>query len=75
MKSKIEHCFLSTLNCDSFWGCRFLTSLPSPDESDESLFSRVYGDAKRLGLLDCPRFIPSKIDLKIDEIRTKTNLS
>ncbi len=48
------------------WGCRFLRlipdRLPTTERERGKLFSKVYTEAERLGVLQCPHFVPTLID-------------
>lgn len=48
------------------WGCRFLTTpieeIPATDQEKAKLFSRVYREAKRKGVLECPHYRSMFID-------------
>lgn len=48
------------------WGCRFLRiapdKLPTSERERGKLFSKVYAEAERLGVLECPHFVPTLID-------------
>lgn len=57
--------------CSSFdnckgWGCRLLrfipTKLPTTEYERAKLFSKVYSEAERLGVLECPFFRSTTID-------------
>ena len=80
MRQEIKLCYESGKPCEGKWGCRFLKAPKSfANESQKSTFIRVYRLAKSLGIIECPRFVASKIDeeldSKADKICTKTNLS
>ena len=59
-----DYCQLSP-TCKG-WGCRFLTTpieeIPATEQEKAKLFSRVYREAKRKGVLDCPHYRSMFID-------------
>lgn len=66
------------------WGCRLLRvipdKLPSTEKERGKLFSKVYAEAERLGILHCPHFVPTVIDEVVEnkhELRSimKQNLT
>lgn len=69
--SNQSHCQLSP-TCKG-WGCRFLTTpieeIPVTEQEKAKLFSKVYREAKRKGVLDCPHYR----SMFIDEILASLN--
>lgn len=67
---KNNHCQLST-TCKG-WGCRFLTTpieeIPVTDQEKAKLFSKVYREAKRKGVLECPHYRSMFIDEVLENI-------
>lgn len=65
-----NHCQLS-LTCKG-WGCRFLTTpieeIPVTDQEKAKLFSKVYREAKRKGVLECPHYRSMFIDEVLENI-------
>lgn len=65
-----NHCQLSP-NCKG-WGCRFLTTpieeIPVTDRDKAKLFSKVYQEAKRKGVLECPHYRSMFIDEVLENI-------
>lgn len=59
-----SHCQLSS-TCKG-WGCRFLTTpiekIPVTEQEKAKLFSKVYREAKRKGVLECPHYRSMFID-------------
>lgn len=66
----IIHCQLSP-TCKG-WGCRFLTTpieeIPVTDQEKAKLFSKVYREAKRKGVLECPHYRSMFIDEVLENI-------
>ncbi|MBM6758822.1 hypothetical protein [Bacteroides mediterraneensis] len=64
------HCQLSP-TCKG-WGCRFLTTpieeIPVTDQEKAKLFSKVYREAKRKGVLECPHYRSMFIDEVLENI-------
>lgn len=54
------------------WGCRFLTTpieeIPVTVQEKAKLFSKVYREAKRKGVLDCPHYRSMFIDEVLENI-------
>lgn len=54
------------------WGCRFLTTpieeIPVTDQEKAKLFSKVYREAKRKGVLECPHYRSMFIDEVLENI-------
>lgn len=65
-----EHCQLSP-TCKG-WGCRFLTTpieeIPVTVQEKAKLFSKVYREAKRKGVLECPHYRSMFIDEVLENI-------
>lgn len=65
-----NHCQLSP-TCKG-WGCRFLTTpieeIPVTDQEKAKLFSKVYREAKRKGVLECPHYRSMFIDEVLENI-------
>lgn len=65
-----SHCQLSP-TCKG-WGCKFLTTpieeLPVTDRDKAKLFSKVYREAKRKGVLECPHYRSMFIDEVLDQL-------
>lgn len=65
-----HHCQLSP-TCKG-WGCRFLTTpieeIPVTVQEKAKLFSKVYREAKRKGVLDCPHYRSMFIDEVLENI-------
>ena len=59
-----DHCRLSP-GCKG-WGCRLLATsieeLPTTEKERAVLFSRVYREAKKKGVIECPFFNSLQID-------------
>ena len=53
------------------WGCRLLLCVPDKFPADEkeraSLFSKVYAQAEKSGILDCPYFDELAIDRAVED--------
>ena len=60
------------------WGCRLLLCVPDKFPADEkeraSLFSKVYAQAERNGILDCPYFDELAIDRAVEDVPTLTEI-
>lgn len=58
------------------WGCRFLTTpieeIPKSIKEKAKLFVKVYREAKRKGILQCPHYRAAFIDEVLDNIGLKT---
>lgn len=69
-KSAPSYCQLSP-NCKG-WGCRFLTTpieeIPVTVQEKAKLFSKVYREAKRKGVLECPHYRSMFIDEVLENI-------
>lgn len=69
-KNSSTHCQLSP-TCKG-WGCRFLTTpieeIPVTDQEKAKLFSKVYWEAKRKGVLECPHYRSMFIDEVLENI-------
>lgn len=54
------------------WGCRFLTTpieeIPVTERDKAKLFSKVYREAKRKGVLECPHYRSMFIDEVLEQI-------
>lgn len=54
------------------WGCRFLTTsieeIPVTVQEKAKLFSKVYREAKRKGVLECPHYRSMFIDEVLENI-------
>lgn len=54
------------------WGCRFLTTpieeIPVTERDKAKLFSKVYREAKRKGVLECPHYRSMFIDEVLENI-------
>lgn len=54
------------------WGCRFLTTpieeIPVTVQEKANLFSKVYREAKRKGVLECPHYRSMFIDEVLENI-------
>nr|DAG34382.1 MAG TPA: hypothetical protein [Caudoviricetes sp.] len=65
-----KHCQLSP-TCKG-WGCRFLTTpieeIPVTERDKAKLFSKVYREAKRKGVLECPHYRSMFIDEVLEQI-------
>ncbi len=57
------------------WGCRHLRvfpdTLPVTEHDRGKLFSKVYAEAEKRGILECPHFVPTLID---DVVESETEL-
>lgn len=66
----VYHCQLSP-TCKG-WGCRFLTTpieeIPVTVQEKAKPFSKVYREAKRKGVLDCPHYRSMFIDEVLENI-------
>lgn len=64
------HCRLSSST--KGWGCRFLStpieSIPVTDKEKARLFSTVYREAKRKGVLECPNYRSMFIDEVLENL-------
>lgn len=69
-KSAPPYCQLSP-TCKG-WGCRFLTTpieeIPVTVQEKAKLFSKVYREAKRKGVLECPHYRSMFIDEVLENI-------
>lgn len=69
-KNSSTHCQLSP-TCKG-WGCRFLTTpieeIPVTVQEKAKLFSKVYREAKRKGVLKCPHYRSMFIDEVLENI-------
>lgn len=69
-KKSSTHCQLSP-TCKG-WGCRFLTTpieeIPVTVQEKAKLFSKVYREAKRKGVLECPHYRSIFIDEVLENI-------
>ena len=72
-----DHCRLSQ-SCKG-WGCRLLTTpidyLPSNDHERAVLFSKVYREAKKKGVLECPYFNSLDIDKYLEILKDLQQIS
>lgn len=63
-KTGSSYCSL-TPTCKG-WGCRFLTTpieeIPVTDKEKAKLFSKIYREAKKKGVLECPHYRSIFID-------------
>ncbi len=52
------------------WGCRHIHTIPDTMPRSEhergKLFSKVYAEAERKGILECPHFVPTLIDAVVE---------
>lgn len=80
MNNQINNCIISfkgnhycqlSQTCKG-WGCRFLTTpieeIPVTDQEKAKLFSKVYREAKRKGVLECPHYRSMFIDEVLENI-------
>lgn len=69
-RNSSTHCQLSP-TCKG-WGCRFLTTpieeIPVTERDKAKLFSKVYREAKRKGVLECPHYRSMFIDEVLEQI-------
>lgn len=69
-RNSSTHCQLSP-TCKG-WGCRFLTTpieeIPVTEQEKAKLFSKVYREAKRKGVLECPHYRSMFIDEVLENI-------
>lgn len=69
-RNSITYCQLSP-TCKG-WGCRFLTTpieeIPVTERDKAKLFSKVYREAKRKGVLECPHYRSMFIDEVLEQI-------
>lgn len=69
-RSSSSHCQLSPSVVG--WGCRFLTTpiekIPVTEKEKAKLFSAVYREAKRKGVLECPHYRSMFIDEVLENI-------
>lgn len=53
------------------WGCRLLRIkpefIPTTERERGLLFSKVYSEAEKLGVLDCPFYRPTIIDEAVED--------
>lgn len=72
--SEVKNCFAQstgTDSCKSFhdckgWGCKLIKvcpdKIPTTEYERAKLFSKVYSEAEKLGVLECPFFRSTTID-------------